>query len=58
MLIALRWFAKGGMLSEPAAFHGVSKSTVSRVILKVAEYLSTTAPEKIKFPENRYVYNY
>ena len=53
MLIALRWFAKGGHLSEVAGFHGVSKSTVSRTLDKVTSYFVSIANQHIHYPQNR-----
>ena len=57
VLVALRWFAKGGMLSETAQLHGVSKATASRCIKKVASYLTSIAGQHIFFPRGRWVHN-
>ena len=53
MLIALRWFGKGGMLSEVAAFHGVSRSSVSRIIKKVSGFFISIRADHISYPDDR-----
>ena len=55
VLIALRYYAKGGFASELAHIHGVSATTVRRCVKKVSAYLCTTAPDEIKLdPNDRY----
>ena len=54
MLSALRFYAKGGFLSEVSSIHGLSKSSMGRIIEKVSTYISSLAPETIKMPQQRY----
>ena len=56
MLVALRYYAKGGFLSELARIHGISKSSVCRIIKKVSSYIAALAPLEMSFPDDEYVF--
>jgi hypothetical protein len=49
VLTALRFFAKGGFLSEIADLHGMCRSSASRCIASVTDSLNHRLPQ-IKFP--------
>ena len=55
MLAFLRFVAKGGMLSETAKIHGISKPSMSRIIEKVSSFFVSVAPDHIGYPEDRYI---
>ncbi|ELU16833.1 hypothetical protein CAPTEDRAFT_214282, partial [Capitella teleta] len=50
VLVALRFYGKGGFQSELAAIHGVSRSSVSRIIRHVSEFLCSKAAESMTLP--------
>ena len=52
ILIALRFYAKGGFLSEIADIHGVSRSSVSRIITNVTEAIVLNFIHAIQFPKD------
>jgi hypothetical protein len=49
VLTALRFYAKGGFLSEAGDLHGISKTSSSRIIWSVTESLCRRLPD-IHFP--------
>ncbi|ELU03065.1 hypothetical protein CAPTEDRAFT_186794 [Capitella teleta] len=53
VLVALRFYGKGGFQSELAAIHGVSRSSVSRIIRHVSEFLCSKATESMTLPKSR-----
>lgn len=52
MLICLRVFATGGHLISIGDFGGCHKSTVSRIVVRVASAIARLAPRFIKFPNS------
>ncbi|CAG2220329.1 HARBI1 [Mytilus edulis] len=50
VLTTLRYYAKGGFLSEIGDIHGISRSSVSRIISSVTTSLVSSLLYKIKFP--------
>ena len=54
VLATLRFSAKGGMLSETASCHGISKSSMSRTVDKVTKYLCSLSKDIIRYPDDWY----
>ncbi|VDI62674.1 Hypothetical predicted protein [Mytilus galloprovincialis] len=50
VLTTLRYYAKGGFLSEIGDIHGISRSSVSRIISSVTTSLVSSLLYKLKFP--------
>lgn len=51
LLIALRFYAKGGFHSETCDLHGVSRSSVSRIVKRVSDAIINNLWNKIEFPD-------
>ncbi|XP_069109463.1 putative nuclease HARBI1 [Argopecten irradians] len=52
VLVALRYFAKGGFLSEIGDTHGVSRSSVSRIVTSVTDAVIQKKGNAISFPDH------
>ncbi|KAK3715217.1 hypothetical protein QZH41_018323 [Actinostola sp. cb2023] len=52
VLVALRYYAKGGFLSEVGDIHGVSRSSASRAIHRVTNALYEVHKDELIYPAN------
>lgn len=56
LLITLRFYATGGMLSSVGDFGGVSKTTASKIVKRVTNAIAQLRPQYVTFPNTEQAY--